>query len=173
MLNQKNLIPTRDADQQQKKNGFRTAMLYSFIAILGCAVVALSVVLGITINNKESIAPQNVKTLSVNSPYNVKFAMHEPDVAKDVKAKQENDVMRCVNCVLYEHNLTFLDKEVRRMLLQVQRVLVPLFPQPLVQTFVTAMCVCPYLCSRYNYTHSTADGDITGRYALDQSNNFC
>jgi len=84
---------------QQKKRGFRSAMLYSIIAILGCAVVALSVVLGITINNKETISPNHA--LSVNSPYNVKFALHEPDVTKDLKPKQGKDVMSRYN---YTHS---------------------------------------------------------------------
>ena len=115
MLNQTQLMQDAPDVGHKKKHGCKSAVLFSTIAILGCAVVALSVVLGITLNKQESITPNHA--MSLTSPYNVKFALHEPDVTKDIKPKQGNDVMKYGKSFAHELIPIFVGTAVRWMVL--------------------------------------------------------
>merc|ERR1719326_2239463 len=95
MKDHKLLSGDTPSTDEQKGKGCKSGVLISVIAVLGVAVVVLGVILGIALNTKKETS------LSAASPYNIKFALHESDVTKNLKPKDEGDVIRRYN---YSHS---------------------------------------------------------------------
>ena len=79
--------------EQKKEKGSKNAFLISLVAILGVAVVVLSVALVFVFKN-QPLKKESSHRLQSQSPYNIKFAMHDEDVVKNLKQKDVGDVMR-------------------------------------------------------------------------------
>ena len=87
---------TENADGKNQRSD-KPVFLIALVAILGVAVLALSVCLGIVLNKEQQaqIVQKDLShAVSTESRFNTKFAMHDEAVFKDLKPSRPNEVMR-------------------------------------------------------------------------------